>query len=161
MKNSSFFLLIFHLSFGLSAQKASLVNEKFDQYPEIVDCKNHSSYQEAKECISLKINQHVQKNISYNSLNKIVNASFKNILPEDEWQELKGTGMALDFKVSVILSYDKKWRVKNIETQFPKTETYLEAFFESLPAIKKAGVYDGKLINLVYHVPFKVFVVFY
>jgi len=67
--------------------------------------------------------------------------------------------MALDFKVSVILSFDKKWRVKNIEAQFPKTETYLEAFFESLPAIKKAGVYDGKLVNLFYHAPFQVFVI--
>lgn len=78
MKNFLLSIIILSFSIQVFEQKKALEEEKFDQYPEIVDCKNHSSHQEAKECISLKINQHVQKNISYNSLNKIVNASFKN-----------------------------------------------------------------------------------
>lgn len=161
MKTLFQLLIIITISFSAFSQNQNkgLVEAKFDRYPEVIGCENQPSYKEAKLCISKLINLHLHKHIKQRTINKIVSHQLKEVFSDEEWKEVAGQSMLLDFKVGLILSSDKKWRIKFIETEFPKVNKYLEDVFKNLPRITKAGVYNGERSNFLYHVPFQVYVV--
>lgn len=147
--------LFLFLPLIISAQNLVLSNDSSscDQYPEIRRCSDLSSLKSAKKCFSEEIQKKLNKKINYNFVGKVVNQTLRDTLSTTQWKQLKGNEITIKNKIRVVLGANKKWNVKEIDTEYPRLVPYFEKLLIKLPKIKKPAICSGTPVDVKFNLP--------
>lgn len=147
--------LFLFLPLIISAQNLVLPNDSSscEQYPEIRRCSDQSSLKSAKKCFSEEIQKKLNKKINYNFVGKVVNQTLRDTLSTTQWKQLKGNEITIKNKIRVVLGANKKWSVKEIDTEYPKLVPYFEKLLIKLPKIKKTAICSGTPVDVGFNLP--------